>query len=386
MLRPASASAPRRSRAAGFQRGGAVEQLAQLEGAQLFAGEEVSLLQAADTTAVEFTAVSWNLFHGRDFPPDPALFTWRSRLLRIEERNETHVQVNRDLAAEFAAMLAAAEWDVALLQECPPRFAAPLARACEAEAHRVLTSRNSLGPLRAARRPPQPRPDRLRRGRLEPDPGPNSSGAPPHGKAPGRGDRRAAGADDPRGAAGAAGDGVHPHRLRASASPTCTRPTTGPSSPPRTCCGRRRPRPSGPATRRCSSAATSTCARPRTQVSSRSCASASASTGTTGPRAIDHLLSRGLDVVEPPDTLAPRAARAAPRRPRPAPLRPRSGPGKLRRAATPSPGKGRDEIVSRERPAQRPTRRRAEHGREKTVHRQSDEKSESRHAGQKSRR
>ena len=44
----------------------------------------------------------------------------------------------------------AAEWDVALLQECPPRFAAPLARACEAEAHRVLTSRNSLGALRAA--------------------------------------------------------------------------------------------------------------------------------------------------------------------------------------------------------------------------------------------
>jgi endonuclease/exonuclease/phosphatase family metal-dependent hydrolase len=99
---------------------------------------------------VEFTAVSWNLFHGRDFPPDPALFTWRSRLLRIEERNQTHVQVNRDLAAEFAAMLAAAKWDVALLQECPPRFAAPLASACAAESHRVLTSRNSLGALRSA--------------------------------------------------------------------------------------------------------------------------------------------------------------------------------------------------------------------------------------------
>jgi len=97
---------------------------------------------------VQFTAVSWNLFHGRDFPPDPALFTWRSRLLRIEERNETHVQVNRDLSAEFAALLAEAEWDVALLQECPPRFAAPLAKACGAAAHRALTSRNSLAPLR----------------------------------------------------------------------------------------------------------------------------------------------------------------------------------------------------------------------------------------------
>jgi endonuclease/exonuclease/phosphatase family metal-dependent hydrolase len=97
---------------------------------------------------VEFTALVWNLFHGRDFPPDPALRTWRSRLLRFEERNETHVQVNRDLTAEFAKLLAGAEWDVALLQECPPRFAEPLARACGAEWQRALTSRNSLGPLR----------------------------------------------------------------------------------------------------------------------------------------------------------------------------------------------------------------------------------------------
>jgi Endonuclease/Exonuclease/phosphatase family len=99
---------------------------------------------------VEFTAVSWNLFHGRDFPPDPGLFTWRSRLLRVEERGMTHVQVNRDLEAEFAALLADAEWDVALLQECPPRFAEGLAVACDAEGHRVLTSRNRFGPLRTA--------------------------------------------------------------------------------------------------------------------------------------------------------------------------------------------------------------------------------------------
>jgi endonuclease/exonuclease/phosphatase family metal-dependent hydrolase len=98
---------------------------------------------------VEFTALSWNLFHGRDFPPDPELRTWRSRLLRLDERNETHVQVNRDLSAEFATVLSGAQWDVALLQECPPRFAEPLARACGAEWHRTLTSRNSLGALRA---------------------------------------------------------------------------------------------------------------------------------------------------------------------------------------------------------------------------------------------
>ena len=97
---------------------------------------------------MRFTALTWNLFHGRDFPPDPGLRTWRSRLLRISERNGTHVQVNRDLLAEFAEVLAGAEWDVALLQECPPRFAGPLARACGAEAHRALTSRNSFSSLR----------------------------------------------------------------------------------------------------------------------------------------------------------------------------------------------------------------------------------------------
>jgi endonuclease/exonuclease/phosphatase family metal-dependent hydrolase len=98
---------------------------------------------------VEFTAICWNLFHGRDHPPGGDLRTWRSRLLRFDERNETHVQVNRDLTAEFAATLAGWSWDVALLQEVPPRFAEPLARAAGAEAHRALTSRNSLAPLRA---------------------------------------------------------------------------------------------------------------------------------------------------------------------------------------------------------------------------------------------
>ncbi|HET8863956.1 MAG TPA: endonuclease/exonuclease/phosphatase family protein [Solirubrobacterales bacterium] len=98
---------------------------------------------------MQLKAISWNLFHGRDFPPDPGLFTWRSRLLRVTERNETHAQVNRDLNEEFSRVLAAAEWDVALLQECPPRWWDRLARACGADAHGALTSRNSLAPLRA---------------------------------------------------------------------------------------------------------------------------------------------------------------------------------------------------------------------------------------------
>jgi endonuclease/exonuclease/phosphatase family metal-dependent hydrolase len=99
---------------------------------------------------VEIRALSWNLFHGRDFPPNEALFTWRSRLLRVPERDTAHVQVNRDLLEEFAAVLSKAEWDVALLQECPPRWSEPLAAACDADAHRSLTSRNSLALHRSA--------------------------------------------------------------------------------------------------------------------------------------------------------------------------------------------------------------------------------------------
>ena len=72
--------------------------------------------------------LSWNLYHGRDFPPDPALLTTRSRVLRLSERNATHVQVNRPLLPEFAHWLDAREWDVALLQEAPPRWYRPLVR------------------------------------------------------------------------------------------------------------------------------------------------------------------------------------------------------------------------------------------------------------------
>jgi endonuclease/exonuclease/phosphatase family metal-dependent hydrolase len=98
---------------------------------------------------MELRALTWNLFHGRDYPPDPDLFTLRSRLLGVSERNATHLQVNRELSHEFATVLAAADWDVALLQECPPRWSAALAAACAARGHRVLTSRNSLAALRA---------------------------------------------------------------------------------------------------------------------------------------------------------------------------------------------------------------------------------------------
>jgi hypothetical protein len=88
--------------------------------------------------------LSWNLYHGRDFPPDPSLFTWRSRLLRTSERNATHVQVNRPLRREFTRVLEGLEWDLALLQEAPPRWFRPLGRSLRASGALALTSRNCL--------------------------------------------------------------------------------------------------------------------------------------------------------------------------------------------------------------------------------------------------
>ena len=95
------------------------------------------------------TAIAWNLFHGRDFPPDRDLFTWRSRLLRLTERNETHVQVNRELTARVRRASSTAATGTSPCCRSPRRTTPrPLAAACGAEAHRVLTSRNSLAPLR----------------------------------------------------------------------------------------------------------------------------------------------------------------------------------------------------------------------------------------------
>ena len=70
--------------------------------------------------------LTWNLFHGRDFPP-PA---------------PTHADVRRPLLDEFAEVLAREPWDIALLQEAPPRWLGPLGRACGASGRSLLTSRN----------------------------------------------------------------------------------------------------------------------------------------------------------------------------------------------------------------------------------------------------
>jgi endonuclease/exonuclease/phosphatase family metal-dependent hydrolase len=104
---------------------------------KLLAGQEVP-----GQASIVLGVLSWNLFHGRDFPPDRALHTWRSRLLRTSERNATHVQVNRSLLDEFAGWIAARDWQLALLQEAPPRWFRALAQRSRAHGALALTSRN----------------------------------------------------------------------------------------------------------------------------------------------------------------------------------------------------------------------------------------------------
>jgi len=66
------------------------------------------------------------------------------------------VQVNRPLLDEFADVLAREEWDLALLQEAPPRWFEPLCSRLSASGAIALTSRNLGSPLRrfAAERNP----------------------------------------------------------------------------------------------------------------------------------------------------------------------------------------------------------------------------------------
>jgi endonuclease/exonuclease/phosphatase family metal-dependent hydrolase len=60
------------------------------------------------------------------------------------------VQVNRPLRDEFAEVLGRFSWEIALLQEAPPRWLESLARRCRASAALALTSRNWVPALQGA--------------------------------------------------------------------------------------------------------------------------------------------------------------------------------------------------------------------------------------------
>jgi endonuclease/exonuclease/phosphatase family metal-dependent hydrolase len=98
----------------------------------------------------EVRAVTWNLHHGRDAPPGHARQSFISRLLRHELDDGAFLEVNRSLEREFASLTAGAAWSVCLLQEVPPRWARTLGEKSGARGVRFLTSRNELWPLTSA--------------------------------------------------------------------------------------------------------------------------------------------------------------------------------------------------------------------------------------------
>src|SRR5205085_11963779 len=88
------------------------------------------------------------LSHGADPAPHPALRTWGARRPRATEREATHGRVNRTLLAEFESVLRGVEWEIALLQEPPPRWLRALAEATRSSGVSALTARNALPWLR----------------------------------------------------------------------------------------------------------------------------------------------------------------------------------------------------------------------------------------------
>jgi len=93
--------------------------------------------------------MTWNLFHGRDWPPEPELQVraHKGSFRRGPRRGERYEQVNRDLFDQFAGLIASVAWDVALFQEFPPSWRDRMAAACNADAHRALSGRNWLQPI-----------------------------------------------------------------------------------------------------------------------------------------------------------------------------------------------------------------------------------------------
>ena len=121
----------RRSRAARFQLRRPVEQLAELEGAELFAGEEVPLQAGGYYAARGVHRHRLEPLSRARLParPGAAHLALAAAADRRAQRDPRPGQPRPD-APSSPTLLAGAEWDVALLQECPPRFAEPLAAAC----------------------------------------------------------------------------------------------------------------------------------------------------------------------------------------------------------------------------------------------------------------
>jgi endonuclease/exonuclease/phosphatase family metal-dependent hydrolase len=98
---------------------------------------------------VQLTAMTWNVFHGRDWPPEPKLQVraHKGNCRRGPRLGDRYEQTNWDLFDRFASLIREIEWDVALLQEFPPAWKERMAAACGAEAHRAFSGRNWFQPL-----------------------------------------------------------------------------------------------------------------------------------------------------------------------------------------------------------------------------------------------
>jgi len=68
--------------------------------------------------------MTWNLFHGRDWPPEPELQVraHKGNFRRGPRLGKEYEQVNWDLLDEFASLIDSVDWDVALFQEFPPSW------------------------------------------------------------------------------------------------------------------------------------------------------------------------------------------------------------------------------------------------------------------------
>jgi endonuclease/exonuclease/phosphatase (EEP) superfamily protein YafD len=98
---------------------------------------------------VQLTAMTWNVFHGRDWPPEPELQirAHKGNCRRGPRLGKHYEQTNWDLFDLFASLIRDIDWDVALFQEFPPAWKQRMAEACGAEAHRAFSGRNWFQPI-----------------------------------------------------------------------------------------------------------------------------------------------------------------------------------------------------------------------------------------------
>ena len=95
--------------------------------------------------------MTWNLFHGRDWPPEPELQVraHKGNFRRGPRLGKDYEQVNWDLFDEFAALIDRSTGTSPSSRSFrrAGRAAAGRRQACGAEAHRALSGRNWLQPI-----------------------------------------------------------------------------------------------------------------------------------------------------------------------------------------------------------------------------------------------